>query len=44
MSDDKSTDNIARGMAIVSLLVAIASVAVPYISSKFCRMRSWPLI
>lgn len=34
MSDEKSTDRIARGMALVSLLVGTAAVAVPYMQQR----------
>jgi hypothetical protein len=34
MSDKKSIDKFARGIALVSLLVAIAAIAVPYIEQR----------
>lgn len=34
MSDEKSTDKFARGIAMVSLLVAIAAVVVPYMEQR----------
>jgi hypothetical protein len=34
MSDEKSTDKIARGIAIFSLIVAIAAVTVPYMQQR----------
>ncbi len=46
MSDEKSSDKIARGMAIVSLLVAIAAVVVPYMQqrSQFQALQNEELV